>query len=63
MGQRQLSMCTDDMRISYETQVSSAMVSWLSSFDMESRLLAQLAQLKAAIAASLGKGLFSGVWR
>jgi hypothetical protein len=36
------------------------MVTWLRTFDMESRLLGQLVELKRGVAASIGKGLFAG---
>ena len=41
-------------------QVSTAMLTWLRTFDMDAKLLAQLIRLKERTLAATGKGLFSG---
>lgn len=43
------------------SQVASETLTWLRSFDMESRLLSQLAELKGEAKEAVGRGLFSGV--
>ena len=44
----------------YFLQVASETLNWLRTFDMESRLLGQLADLKMAAKEAVGRGLFSG---
>jgi hypothetical protein len=45
---------------SFHTQVSSATLKWLRTFDMHARLLEQLRDLKHRARGATGRGLFSG---